>query len=75
MRARTFYEVTDHRGEVEYGSASPSEAITWWKRGPGKTIYLSIWDEEDVDDFKLITDRIDITPSVSAAIASERGRG
>lgn len=75
MKAQAFYEVTDYRGEVEYGSASPSEAITWWKRGPGKTIYLSIWDEEDVDDFKLITDRIDITPSVSAAIASERGRG
>ena len=75
MKPQAFYEVTDHRGEVEYGSASPSEAINWWKRGPGKTIYLSIWDEQDTEDFKLITDRIDITPSVSAAIASERGRG
>lgn len=75
MKAVAFYEVTDHKGDVEFGDASPAKAIEWWKRGPQRSIYLSIWDEEDAEDFKLITDRIDITPSVAAAIAGERGRG
>lgn len=75
MKHQAFYEVTDHLGEVEFGDASPQKAIDWWKRGPGRTIYLSIWDEQDPEDFKIVTDRIDITPSVLAALASERGRG
>lgn len=72
MKLQAFYEVTDYRNEVEYGSASPSEAISWWRRGIGKTVYVSIWDEEDGEDFRLVTDRVDITAAIVAAIASER---
>lgn len=74
-KAQAFYEVFDNRMEVEFGSASASEAIKWFRRGLDKTITLSIWDEEDPEDFKLIQDRIDITPSVLAAITSEKERG
>lgn len=69
-----FYEVFDNRMNVEYGSASASEAIAWFRRGLDKTITLSIWDEEDAEDFKLITDRVDATALVLAALTSERAR-
>ena len=69
-----FYEVFDNKMNVEFGSASASEAIAWFRRGLDRTITLSIWDEEDPEDFKLITDRIDATPLVLAALTSERAR-
>ena len=74
MKPTIFYEVFDNKMNVEYGSASASEAIAWFRRGLDKTITLSIWDEEDAEDFKLITDRVDATPLVLAALTSERAR-
>lgn len=70
-----FYEVFDNKMNVEYGSASASEAIAWFRRGLDKSITLSVWDEEDPEDFKLITDRVDATSLVLAALSSERERG
>ena len=74
MKPQIFYEVFDNKMNVEYGSASASEAIAWFRRGLDKTITLSIWDEEDPEDFKLITDRVDATLLVLAALTSERAR-
>ena len=37
-----------------------------------RSILVSVWDEQSEDDFKLITDKIDITAIVLATITSER---
>ena len=73
MKPVTFFEVMGPKGDVEYGDASPYNAIDWWRRGIGKTIFASVWDEE-TEDFKLITDRIDVTPLIQAAIVSQNER-
>jgi len=75
MRPINFYEVHDRRGEVEWGGASARDAIEWFRRGLDKSIYVSVWDEENEDDFKLITDKIDVTKLVLAALTQERGGG
>jgi len=72
MKPVNFYEVQDRKGEVEWGGASVSEAITWFRRGLDRSIFVSVWDEQSEDDFKLITDKIDITAIVLAAITGER---
>jgi hypothetical protein len=72
MKPVNFYEVMDHKAEVEWGGASVSEAITWFRRGLDRSILVSVWDEQSEDDFKLITDKIDITAIVLATITSER---
>lgn len=74
-KPQPFFEVFDNKMNVEFGSASAREAIDWFRRGLDRTITLSIWDEEDPEDFKLITDRIDITRPVLEAIMSEKERG
>lgn len=73
-KPQAFYEVFDNRMEVEFGTASAREAIDWFRRGLDKTITLSIWDEQDPEDFRLIQDRIDITKPVLEAIMSEKER-
>jgi hypothetical protein len=73
MKPVTFFEVMGPKGDVEYGDASPYNTINWWRRGIGKTIFASVWDEE-TEDFKLITDRIDVTPLIQAAIISQNER-
>lgn len=74
MKPQIFYEVFDNKMNVEFGSASASEAIAWFRRGIDRTVTLSVWDEKDPEDFKLITDRIDVTSLVQAALISERER-
>lgn len=73
-KPQAFYEVFDNKMNVEFGSASAREAIAWFRRGLDRTITLSIWDEQDPEDFKLIQDRIDITKAVLEAIMSEKER-
>lgn len=75
MKAVNFYEVQDHKGEVEWGGASATDAVEWFRRGLDRSIYVSVWDEENEDDFKLITDKIDVTNLVLATLVDERGRG
>ena len=75
MKPVNFYEVMDHKAEVEWGGASVSEAITWFRRGLDRSILVSVWDEEDIEEPKLVTDKIDITKMVLSTIVSERGRG
>ena len=41
MKLVNFYEVMDHKGEVEWGGASVSEAITWFRRGLDRSISVS----------------------------------
>ena len=75
MKAVKFYEVLDHKGDALWGGASSKEAIEWFRRGLDNSIFVSVWDEENEDDFKLITDKIDVTNLVLATLVDERGRG
>ena len=72
MKAVNFYEVQDRRGDVEWGGASASEAVAWFRRGLDRSIYVSVWDEEDIEEPRLITDKIEVTALVLASILSGR---
>lgn len=72
MKSVNFYEVQDRKGDVEWGGASVSEAITWFRRGLDRSIFVSVWNEADIENPILITDKIDITSIVLATITSER---
>jgi len=74
MKPVRFYEVCDHKGEVEWGGVSEREAVTWFRRGLDRKIYVSVWDESgDELDFKLITDKIDVTKLVLTTLTEVRG--
>ena len=72
MKPVNFYEVQDRKGEVEWGGASASEAVVWFRRGLDRSIYVSVWDEEDIEEPRLITDKIEVTALVLASIVSGR---
>jgi hypothetical protein len=72
MKPVNFYEVHDRKGEVEWGGASESEALAWFRRGLDRSIYVSVWDESE-EDFKLITDKIDVTKLVLTTLTGVRG--
>ena len=74
MKLINFYEVS-RKGDVAWAGASESEAIEWFRRNLDNYIYVSVWDEEDIEEPKLVTDKIDITKMVLSTIVSERGRG
>ena len=69
-----FYEVLDHKGVVEWGGVSEREAIEWFRRGLDRSIYVSVWDESNELDFKLITDKIDVTRLVLATLTADLER-
>ena len=72
MKAVNFYEVQDHKGEVEWGGISALQAVEWFRRGLDNSIYVSVWDEEDIEEPRLITDKIEVTSLVLATIMNER---
>ena len=75
MKLTNFYEVQDRYGEVAWGGASESKAVEWFRRSLDNSIYVSVWNEEDIEEPKLVIDKIDITKLVLTTIVSERGRG
>ena len=74
MKLTNFYEVMDRKGDIQTGTASPSVAIEWFRRGLDNSIFVSVWNEEDIEDPRLITEKIDVTALVLATITSERER-
>ena len=74
MKAVNFYEVQDRKGEVAWGGASATEAVEWFRRGLDNSIYVSVWDEEDIEEPKLITDKIEVTNLVLASFMDEKER-
>jgi hypothetical protein len=74
MKSVNFYEVVDRKGNTAWGGASVSEAVTWFRRGLDNTIFVSVWDEQDIEEPRLITDKIDVTALALATITSERER-
>jgi len=75
MKLINFYEVADRRSDSMWGGASASEAVEWFRRGLDNSIYVSVWNEEDIEEPKLVIDKIDITALVLATIVSEREKG
>ena len=75
MNLINFYEVMDRRGDVSWGGSSAQDAVAWLRRGLDNSIFVSVWDESDPEEPTLVTDKIDVTGLLLAALASERGRG
>ena len=73
MKPVNFYEVQDRKGDVAWGGASALQAVEWFRRGLDNSIYVSVWDEEDIEEPRLLIDKIEVTRLVLAAIASGRG--
>jgi hypothetical protein len=67
-----FYEVMDRKGDIAWGGASASDAVAWFRRGLDNSIFVSVWNEEDIEDPRLVTDKVDVTALVLATITSER---
>jgi hypothetical protein len=74
MKAVNFYEVMDRKGDIAWGGASASEAITWFRRGLDSSIFVSVWDEEDIEEPVLVTDKIEVSSLVLSAISNEKER-
>ena len=75
MKLINFYEVADRRSDSMWGGASASEAVEWFRRGLDNSIYVSVWNEEDIEEPKLVIDKIDITALVLATIVNEKEKG
>ncbi len=75
MKLINFYEIQDRKGEVQTGTASASDAVEWFRRGLDNSIFVPEWNEEDIEEPVLVTDKIEVTALVLATITSERERG
>lgn len=74
MRNVNFYEVMSARGDIEWGGASASEAVKWFRRGLNASVFVSVWDEQDPEEPVLVTDKIEITQIILATLNDERDR-
>jgi hypothetical protein len=74
MKLINFYEVMDRKGDIAWGGASASEAVEWFRRGLDNSIFVSVWDEQNIEEPVLVTDKIEVTTLVLATITSERSR-
>ena len=74
MKLTNFYEVMDLKGDIAWGGASPSDAVEWFRRGLDNSIFVSVWNEQDIENPVLVTDKIEVTALVLATITSERRR-
>ncbi len=74
MKLVNFYEVMDRKGDVAWGGASVTEAVEWFRRGLDNSIFVSVWNEEDIEEPILITEKIEVTSLLLATITSERAR-
>jgi hypothetical protein len=75
MKLTNFYEVMDRKGDIAWGGASQSEAVEWFRRGLDNSIFVSVWNEQDIENPVLVTDKIEVTALVLATITSERSKG
>ena len=73
MKQVNFWEVIDYRGDSVWGGESALQAIEWFRRGLDRSIYVSVWDEADIEEPRLLIDKIEVTKLVLASIMSGRG--
>lgn len=71
MKPTNFYEVADHRGDAMWGGISALSAIEWFDKGLDRKVYVSVWDEEDIEEPRLLIDKIDVTNLVLATMMNE----
>ena len=69
MKLINFYEVMDRKGDIAWGGASASEAVEWFRRGLDNAIFVSVWNEEDIEEPVLVTDKIEVTALVLATLS------
>ena len=74
MKLINFYEVMNNKGDIAWGGASASEAVEWYRRSLDCSIFVSVWNEEDIEEPVLVTDKIEVTSLVLSAISSEKER-
>ena len=74
MKLMNFYEVMDRKGDIAWGGTSHCDAVEWFRRGPDNAIFVSVWNEEDIEEPVLVTDKIEVTRLMLAAIANEKER-
>lgn len=75
MKLVNFYEVMDRKGDIQTGTASATDAVEWFRRGLDNSIFVSVWNEDDIENPVLVTDKTEVTSLVLATITSERERG
>jgi len=63
-----FYEVQSMDGSVEWGGASALQAVEWYKRTLSARVFVSVWDEEDIEEPHLLIDKIDVTKLIEATL-------
>jgi len=74
MKLMKFYEVMDGKGDIAWGGSSSADAIEWFRRGVNSAIFVSVWNEEDIEEPVLVTDKIEVTTLILATIANEKER-
>jgi hypothetical protein len=74
MKLINFYEVMDRKGDIAWGGASASEAVEWYRRNIDSSIFVSVWNEEDIEEPVLVTDKIEVSSLVLSAISNEKER-
>ena len=74
MKLTNFYEVMDRKGDVTWGGASEAEAVKWFRQEQGNSLFVSVWNEEDIEEPVLVTDKIEISGLVLATIMDQMER-
>jgi hypothetical protein len=72
MKLINFYEVMDSKGDIVWGGASASEAVRWFRRSLDSSVFVSVWNEDDPEEPRLVTDKIQVTHLILVTIVSER---
>lgn len=72
MKLVRFYEVCDHKGDALWGGTSELEALKWFRKSFNEQIYVSIWDEGDPEEPRLVVDKIDVTRLILTTLADAR---
>ena len=72
MKMTNFFEVMDRRGDISWGGASASEAVRWFRRSRDSSVFVSVWNEDDPEEPRLVTDKIQVTHLILVTIVSER---
>lgn len=72
MKLVKFYEVCDHKGDALWGGTSEWEALQWFRKSFNEKIYVSVWNEDDSEEPRLVTDKIDVTKLVLTTLSEGR---
>jgi hypothetical protein len=75
MKLVNFYEVTEKDGtNAVWGGVSALQAVEWFRKELDRRVFVSIWNEEDPEEPRLVTDKIEVSSLVLATILDERDK-